>query len=568
MILPQTTQKIRLGVLAAGALLCVSLAPGEALAGKKVVVLSFSGPRGGAASRMVARALRRRFTVISQGQFARAASRAGTSIRATSGKVKAARVLRVAAIITGSIKRVGSRWVLRILVASGATGRNTGIATFPLRGARVDAGTSRMVPKRLRAALARARPGAPLRGVRAVSRRPRRKPRPRRVTRPRPRRPVRVAVKPAPVRRPRPAPRNTNDFDDGSAVYVDPEPVQPVRTPRRRPTALDEDEFSTPRRVEEPRMDVAPANPRVAQRTDRDDLGFEVNNNNAADTESPDNLGVRQYQSNPRVNPGGPRITRRVSTRPPWEKIVEVSLGIMLLNREFDFNDPVKPKNPSNYRSGLVPAFLGEFAFYPLSYFHRGPLANLGIEGRYFRVLYLRSQMAGQLEPLTTTLHDVEFGLRYRWNILSSPTSPTIKAGLDFGRLGFKIHDEASNPVPLPDIAYYYLKLALVGVVVPFYASSTFSIGASGNFDYLLIFSSGDIERTDSGGYGRSSTGGIEVNLGLWASYRGFFARVNGFYRRIFYDFDNACYPISGCNAAGGALDIYKGGYLSIGYAY
>ena len=240
----------------------------------------------------------------------------------------------------------------------------------------------------------------------------------------------------------------------------------------------------------------------------------------------------------------------------------------MLLNREFDFNDPVKPKNPSNYRSGLVPAFFAELAFYPLSYFHRGPLANLGIEGRYFRVLYLRSQMAGQLEPLTTTLHDIEVGLRYRWNILSSPTSPTIKAGLDFGRLGFKIHDDPSNPVPLPDIAYYYLKLALVGVVVPFYASSTFSIGASGYFDYLLIFSSGDIERTDSGGYGRSSTGGIEVNLGLWATYRGFFARINGFYRRIFYDFDNACYPISGCNAAGGALDIYKGGYLSIGYAY
>ncbi len=543
--------------MAAGALLCAWLPAWDALAGKKVAVLSFSGPRGAAASRLVARALRGRFTVVSQSQLARAASRLGTSIRSSQGRVRAARVLRVAAILRGSIKRLGSRWVLKVVVLGGNNGRTLGVATFPLRGARLDPGTARRVPGRLRASLARARPGAPLRAGRAAARRSKKK-RPRRVKRPRrTRRPARVAV------RPTPAPRPRNDFDDGSGVYVDPEPAP---APRRRATPTpspDEDEFSTARRAEEPGME---ATPRVAQPADSDDLGFEVNPN-ANDTESPDNLGVRQYQSNPRVNPGGPRITRHVSARPPWEKIFEVSLGIMLLNREFDFNDPVKPKNPSNYRSGLVPAFLAEFAFYPLSYFHRGPLANLGIEGRYFRVLYLRSQMAGQLEPLSTTLHDIEFGLRYRWNILGRPTSPTIKAGLDFGRLGFKIHDDPSNPVPLPDIAYYYLKLALVGVVVPFYAGS-FSIGASGNFDYLLIFSSGDIERTDSGGYGRSSTGGIEVNMGLWASYRGFFARINGFYRRIFYDFDNACYPISGCNAAGGALDIYKGGYLTIGYAY
>ncbi len=557
------TDRLRRGLLMAGVLLAAGLVPNAAWAAKKVVVLSFSGPRGGAASRMVARALRGRFTVVSQGQFSAAGRRAGASIRSTRGRVKAARVLRVAAIISGSIKRVGSRWVLRVMVHNGANGRNMGIATFPLRGARVDAGTGRRVPGRLRAALARCRPGAPLRGVRAVARRPRRRPKPRRV-KPKPRRrPKPVAVRPAP--RPRKRPTRRNDFDDGSGVYVDPEPVRPAR--RRVTPTVDEDEFSTPRRTsDEPRMDVAPTK-RVARRSD-DDLGFEVTGDNGKDNETPTNLGVRQYQSNPRVNPGGPRITRRMNRRPPWEKIFEVSLGLMLLNREFDFNDPVKPKNPSNYRSGLVPAFLAEFAFYPLSFFHRGPLANLGIEAKYFRVLYLRSQMAGQLEPLSTTLHDVEIGLRYRWNILGRATSPTIKAGLDFGRLGFKIHDDPSNPVPLPDIAYYYLKLALVGVSVPFYAGTSFSIGASGNFDYLLIFSSGDIERTDSGGYGRSSTGGIDVNLGLWASYRGFFARINGFYRRIFYDFDNACYPISGCNAAGGALDIYKGGYLTIGYAY
>ena len=359
---------------------------------------------------------------------------------------------------------------------------------------------------------------------------------------------------PAPVVvQPRPAPRT--QFDDGTDVYVDDE------EPRRRapPQPVDEDEFSTPGTTNAPGQRVA--------RSDPDNLGFEVN-----DSESPDGLGVRKYDSRRGRGRGRDdqdhRISRNMDLRPPWERIVEVSLGFMLVNRKFDFNEPVKPKSPSNYRSGVVPAFLLDAAIYPLAYFHRGPLANLGLEGRYWRVIYLRSQMKDNAEPLSTTLHDIEIGLRYRWNILGRASSPTIKAGVDYGRLGFKIHDDPATPVPLPDIAYNYLKLALVGVSVPFYASDSFSIGASGNFDYLLIFSAGDIERTDSGGYGRSSTGGIDVNVGLWASYRGFFARINGFYRRIFFDFDNACYPISGCNAAGGALDLYTGGYLSAGYAY
>ena len=356
---------------------------------------------------------------------------------------------------------------------------------------------------------------------------------------------------------PRPRPKRS-DFDDGTGIYTDGgEPLSPSPTP-----TTDEDEFSTPRRAvaDEPRTQT-----RVARR-DSDNLGFEVK---ASDSENPDNLGIPQYNSGTRRRGrDDTRITRRAETRPPWEKIFEISVGIMLLNREFDFNDPIHPLTPSNYRSGLVPALLAEGAIYPLSYFHRGPLANLGIVARYFRVIYLRSQMPGQVEPLDTTLHDFEIGLRYRWNILGKATSPTLKAGLEFGRLGFNIHDDPSKPVPLPDVAYLYLKLALVGVSVPFYAGSSFSIGASGNFDYLLIFSSGDIERTEKGSYGRSSTGGIDINVGLWASYKGFFARLNGFYRRIFFDFDNACYPISGCYAAGGALDVYKGGYLSMGYAY
>jgi hypothetical protein len=256
--------------------------------------------------------------------------------------------------------------------------------------------------------------------------------------------------------------------------------------------------------------------------------------------------------------------------RRSWEKVLEISAGMMAMSRNFEIANPIKPADPtkhSNYKSGPVAAIQVEVALYPLIYFNRGPLANLGIVARYYRVLGLRSQTEKMVEPVNTTLHTFEGGLRYRWNILDRATSPTLKAGVDFGRQGFKIHDD-KGLIPLPDVAYVYLKLALVHLEVPFYASETVTVGGVGTFDYLLIFSAGDIERTDSRGYGRSSTGGIDVGLGLFGSYRGFFGRISGFYRRIFYDFDNTCLNVTECLGAGGALDIYLGGAVSIGYAF
>ena len=120
----------------------------------------------------------------------------------------------------------------------------------------------------------------------------------------------------------------------------------------------------------------------------------------------------------------------------------------------------------------------------------------------------------------------------------------------------------------MPNVAYIYLKLALVGLEVPFYASKSFLIGGMATFDYLLVFSSGDIENTDSRGFGRSQTGGIDLGGGLYASYSGFFGKVGGFYRRFFYDFDATCLNVTECQGAGGALDVYLGATFMAGYSF
>jgi hypothetical protein len=223
-----------------------------------------------------------------------------------------------------------------------------------------------------------------------------------------------------------------------------------------------------------------------------------------------------------------------------------------------------------SYTSGAIFALQAAVEFYPVALVSRGLVSGLGLSARGFLEVGLQSRIiVGSTQNETavrnTLLYDLELGLRYRWNILRRDISPVLKVGLDYGRHRFAI-DYGPYPVTLPNVLYNYINFALVSLEVPFYTSRTFTVGATGAFDYMLVFSAGEIEAPSRPGYGRSSTGGIEVDGGLFFSFRGVFLRLNGFYRRFFYDFENACQP--GCNTAGGALDIYAGGHASVGYAY
>ncbi len=84
-----------------------------------------------------------------------------------------------------------------------------------------------------------------------------------------------------------------------------------------------------------------------------------------------------------------------------------------------------------------------------------------------------------------------------------------------------------------------------------------------------LVFASiGEIFTERSGILNLGQERGIDFGAGLFGSYYGFFAKISGFYRRLFFDFDNACYPQLGCKAAGGALDVYIGGTFLLGYGF
>ncbi|MCC6751013.1 MAG: hypothetical protein IT371_25375 [Deltaproteobacteria bacterium] len=526
----------------------------DAGANKAVALYTFGGPQGSEATSTVRRALGGRYRVLPGSAFSRAAQQEGTDAGSAAGVAAAARVLGVSAVIRGSISRLGGRWVLRIQVQSGHNGARVGNRAFPLRGTRLDPLTARRVAGAVLDLLAATRP--PAGAARVAVARPAR----------RPARPAPVRVRPVPVPPEQPAvqpapegdPATTDPGDDGQAAA----PEEPPRVAPRPPPRQ--------RRVASGGSDYEGEGGEERDRGAGEDLGFSVGRREGGQKSGRHGPGLRKR---PGARGGDrdadPDDRKRGTTRPPWESIVEASVGLVLLNRTFAFNDPVEPAEPADYRTpSVVPAIAIDGAVYPLAPFMRNILANFGFVARFYRVVGLKSKVEGGRGEAGTVVQLFEGGLRFRWNILSRASSPILKVGVDFGQLAFVFQTE-ENLIPLPNITYTYVKLALLGVEVPAYRTRRFAFGFSGTFDYLLTFSAGDIEKTDSTGYGKSSTGGIDLSLGIYTSISGFFVRGSWFYRRYFFDFDGLCYRQTlGCKHAGGALDVYTGGAVNVGYAY
>lgn len=377
--------------------------------------------------------------------------------------------------------------------------------------------------------------------------------------------------------RPAPAPAPRNDFDDGTDAYQAPEnDPEPLPQAPAEAMAAQEDEtagFSTGGAV----TDTPTA------RGGGDELGFDVAGGETPAQQAP---VFSQPYSGGSTFQGG--VNAQPAMRPIWEKIIELSVGVMLVNRWFSIGDPSQevsynanhddPSKRPPDSSVLTSAFHLEGALYPIAIFHRGPMANLGFAIRYYRVFMLQllnndaGVPADEKGPFSTTYSVLELGLRYRWNILNSITSPTYIAGVDYGRQLFVIHD-GQDLLKLPDITNQYLNLALVGLEVPFTANNSWSLGMNVGFDYLLVFNSGHIENNDHTGYGRSSTGGIEVDAGLYFTIKGFFIKLNGSFRYLWYEFSpqecvNEKSRDNGCKNAEDASEKLASGYLRIGYAY
>jgi hypothetical protein len=528
---------------------------------KSVVILKIEGSQGTASQIRLARALRPFVHLVHPKRVQRLAARRALSWQEAKGRVALAQALNLSALILGQITPRGERMMLKTTVYRGEDGQALGTRTFALRGNRLSKTTAQLVAGGLMGLLGRAPP----------------------------RRPTRLGAKESLL-----ASGNIDGY--AHRLYYN-EQNSGRKTPamRRRERTVNakinrllaeaqQAEGAAP-------QDDASASRGASSKDEEDatnELGFEPvpdppssPANSAPSPSAPSSASQGPSPGASGASPSetatearGSDLQQQMTTDVPRQEALELSAGLLAVMRNFSFSSPYDMSNPDypiTYESGVAPGLFVEGGLYPLAFTGGGPLANFGLKGRYWQSIGLQSRHPQTNNVMGTTMRLFETGLHYRWNMLHRLCSPTLNAGLEYGQQSFAISKDYQQPLHLPDVTYHYLKFAFVHLDLPFYATEAFRWGALASFDFLLIFSAGKIESKDIDGYGQSRRNGIDVGGGLYASWKGFSLKLNGFYRRIFYTFDNECQKIGGqptWRCAGGALDVYLGAILQAGYAF
>lgn len=520
------------------ALACCSATIAGAAAARRpgVVVLVFDGSSGARASAAIVRALDG-VRVIPAAAYRRTAARLGAA--------QARRVLEVDAIVRGAIViRAGEPLLLVELVRATGAHQTTRLS-FPLASAALDAATAARVAARLELALRQ--PGAASAGSA-----------PSRAT------PHRRARRLAPARRgaegqtdaqgtasgPAVAGGMTaaeGGFDDGGAVDRSAEDVAVVDPNARG----EEGPTWSPGSAGQPGGD------------ERGSLGYAVGQARPGSSTAPSRAVASDWRPSPAEG-------ETAGAEEEVYRAVELTAGVLLVGRGFRFLQPVDPPRPPTLGTpALLPALHLSATLQPFALWTQRAIAGLGLTVRYWRVVGASATLSESPDqPLGLLLQNVEVGTRYYWSLLGRRDSPAVLLRAAFGHQVSATEAAAGVADPTQDLAYTYLRSG-AGLRWPFVVQGRFELGATLGLDYLAVLTAGAIERANASGYGNAAILAFDGSLGIFVAYAGFFARIEGSYRRFELAFDRSCSTRrTGCRQAVGARDIYAGAALELGYAF
>ena len=248
----------------------------------------------------------------------------------------------------------------------------------------------------------------------------------------------------------------------------------------------------------------------------------------------------------------------------PTEPKAAAWIGLGVWSRSFRLNDPVRDRPHPQYDSGVALALRLALLLRPFSFFSDGIPANFYLRLAYQRALGLSSQLEGADGTLGTSLSELIVDVGYDFKLLPSSTSPHVDLGVGYGLVDFAV-DWQGITATLPSVAYRFLRFG-IACRYPFLGF----LGAHLRFDYRLVFGSGEIEEgAEDRWYGPANVGGVSGAIGLNGGVEGFVARLEYSYTRYFYVFTDAPgRQRLQQRSAGGALDIFHGFVVSVGYSY
>jgi len=253
----------------------------------------------------------------------------------------------------------------------------------------------------------------------------------------------------------------------------------------------------------------------------------------------------------------------------PGERALDAVIGMSLTARRmsFVFRSDLAMR-PPGYRGGPVPGAMIDATVYPFAIGHKreGVLKNLGLSLMYDRVIVVNSKdMAGNVYASTESRFGIGAVFRYAFN--RSATSPVVLGSLGYSNQAFTISSGATM-VGVPNVQYSIFEPGL-GLRYPLNEK----IIAGLDLKLMAVTGTGQIQNADQ--YGSASVLGVEGALGVdYLITHNIFARAAFRLETIGYTFkgtgtlSNARDGNPATVDVAGARDTYIGGLVTVGYLY
>lgn len=502
------------------------VAPTAAQAQKRIVVLDVEGARNGALRDSLAEILGEENRVIESAKYTRLASRLKAKKLTPENVALVAAKLEADGLVQSLIEADGSKYVLRIRVREGATGRTIKKLALKLKKPSLSRGMRGQLAERLLDAVD---------GLR---------------------------------------------FNDAELEF-EPESAAPISDDD------DEEDTRAKKKAEKAAERVAGkkrgermSKRRVARVDDEaDDEDDDINDEDLdedEDIDAGDDDDDLDEDDAPRASDaGGVKRTVKPASAATHRRrgAMSLSAGVAVMTRQLAFTTrPDLMNAPQGYTGPAVPALRVTGELYPLAIdkSRTGLAANIGIGFEVDRVFGLQTQVdnGGMAVNLPTTEMRYSAGVRVRHAFGSKPTHPSIKLSLGYSKLEFAVQKQEGVAIDLPNTAYAYFDPGLE-LRVPFTTKVAMFAGGRA----MLVRTAGEVQQNDQ--YGTAKITGFDAGGGFevaWSSRLVF--QLAARYMAIGYEFQGDGEMSNNRDGdptsvdVGGALDRYMSGSLTAGYLF
>jgi hypothetical protein len=259
---------------------------------------------------------------------------------------------------------------------------------------------------------------------------------------------------------------------------------------------------------------------------------------------------------------GGSTVVRRKQRKVAMESdgsapiALELMAGPRMINRSFQFNEPLGQASEYKLPRGAAPFI--DAAIYPLAFAGRGALANIGIVGRYERLVgtstVTKDPSGATASTTTTSAQQYEVGLRGRIPLDVHEVGITGT----YGQQSFMPATKSPPPSAsaIPNVIYTFIGL---GADARLRFGGIVTLGA--HVGTRLVTDTGPLGKT---WFKKTTTTAVDAGLSLAVRVAPMFEVVAG---GDFVRYGFAFNPKATDNlafVAGGAVDQYISGYLAL----